>query len=293
MVNDGRAIVSQSVSISGLGGVGKSELARKYISQYSKDYYNKVIWINAENYNTLSESFRRLACDKLGISLKNRDGKEKDIKSIVEDVYSFFSKGKSLFVFDNAEKYRSQREDDDGIDKFLPSLPENMNKPYILVTSRNKKWPQNVKLLELDVFTKEEAIEFIKKSLGNEQIENEEDVIKLAETLQYFPLALQQAVAYIKVKNEELKNVDSGFSVDDYLKRYEEKTTELLNFQFPEDSDNTYTKTTLTTWKITLDSIKQIENGDKAIEIMNIIAYFAPDNISIKMFLALLRIKKS
>ncbi|WP_410542965.1 FxSxx-COOH system tetratricopeptide repeat protein [Wolbachia endosymbiont of Tetranychus urticae] len=292
MMDGGRAIVSQSVSISGLGGVGKSELARKYIREYSQDYDNKVIWINAENQNTLSESFRRLACDKLGISLKNRDGKEKDIKSIVEDVYRFFSKGKSLFVFDNAEKYRSQREDDDGIDKFLPSLPENMNKPHILVTSRNKIWPQNVKLLELDVFTLKEAIEFIQKALKLENNEQQQDVIKLAERLQYLPLALQQAVAYIKVKNEELKNLGSGFSVDDYLKRYEEKTRELLDFQFPEDSDNTYTKTALAAWKITLDSIKQIENGDKAIEIMNIIAYFAPDNISTKMFFSLISNKE-
>ncbi|WP_254229499.1 ATP-binding protein [Wolbachia pipientis] len=98
MTNGGRAIVSQSVSISGLGGVGKSELARKYIREYSRDYDNKVIWINAESYSTLSESFRRLACDKLGISLKNRDGKEKDIKSIVEDVYSFFLRER-VFLF--------------------------------------------------------------------------------------------------------------------------------------------------------------------------------------------------
>ncbi|WP_410542264.1 tetratricopeptide repeat protein [Wolbachia endosymbiont of Tetranychus urticae] len=287
MMNGGRAIVSQSVSISGLGGVGKSELARKYIREYSRDYDNKVIWINAENHNTLSESFRRLACDKLGISLKNRDGKEKDIKSIVEDVYRFFSKGKSLFIFDNAEKYRSQREDDDGIDKFLPSLPENMNKPHILVTSRNTKWPKHVKICSLNTFTKAESIEFIKKALRMENSKQDEDIIKLAETLQYFPLALQQVVAYIREKKKELRNVGLEFTINDYLQRYEGKTRELLNFPFPEDSDDNYTKATFTALKVQLDAVEKRENGNKAIEIINVIAYLAPENISTKMFLSL------
>lgn len=107
MQSQGETVISQTASISGLGGVGKSELARKYINEYGDVYDNRIVWIDAESYETLTESFRRLAQDILGISSKNVDGKEKDIKSIVEDVYRFFSKGKSLFIFDNAEKRKT------------------------------------------------------------------------------------------------------------------------------------------------------------------------------------------
>ena len=51
-----------------------------------------------------------------------------------------------------------------------------------------------------------------------------------------FPLALQQAVAYIREKDKELKNIRKEFKISDYLKKYEEKTKELLDFKFPEDS---------------------------------------------------------
>ncbi|MBD0392044.1 tetratricopeptide repeat protein, partial [Wolbachia endosymbiont of Pentalonia nigronervosa] len=269
--------------VAGLGGVGKSELARKYISEYSKNYDNNIIWINAESYQTLAESFLRLAQDKLKINVIGRD-----IKSIVEDVYVFFSKRKNLFIFDNTEKLRTQDDGDEGIDKFLPSLPSNANKPYILITSRNQSWG-NIKRLSLETFTQAESIEFIKKALKIEDNAQNQGIARLAETLQHFPLALQQAVAYIAVKDEVLRNVGSEFKISDYLKSYEEKTKELLKFQFPEDSDNIYTKTTFITWKVTLDGIKQKENGDKAIEILNIISYFAPENISTNMFLSLIK----
>lgn len=282
-----KTVIPQVISISGLGGVGKSELAKKYINEYSQKYDNKVIWINAGSYQTLVESFRSLACDKLRISTKNANGEEKEISSIIEDVYKFFSNGKSLFVFDNAEKYKSQNEFDHGIDKFLPSLPPNYNRPYILITSRNQKWPRNIKVLPLDAFNEEEAMEFVKKSLNIENDAQEKDIKGLSKKLQLFPLALQQAVAYIRVQDEKLRNVGSEFKISNYLERYREKTRELLNFEFPEDSDNDYTKTILATWNVTLDAIGQKENGNYALEILNIISYLAPENVPIEIVLSL------
>ncbi|MDE5066658.1 hypothetical protein OZD63_00910 [Wolbachia endosymbiont of Drosophila leontia] len=52
-----QAVISQVASISGLGGVGKSELARKYAYKYGKDYYDNVIWISAENSKNLFKIF--------------------------------------------------------------------------------------------------------------------------------------------------------------------------------------------------------------------------------------------
>jgi len=88
--NERQSVISQMASVTGLGGIGKSELARKYISEYSNDYNGNIVWVNAESEATLVESFRRLAQDRLRISIKNVDGYEKDIKSIVEEVYVFF-----------------------------------------------------------------------------------------------------------------------------------------------------------------------------------------------------------
>ncbi len=51
-LEDRQVAIPQMVSIAGLGGVGKSELARKYAYSYSKDYDNNVIWVNAGTQET-------------------------------------------------------------------------------------------------------------------------------------------------------------------------------------------------------------------------------------------------
>ncbi|MGL9718835.1 MAG: hypothetical protein ACR5K9_09555 [Wolbachia sp.] len=63
-----QAVISQVASISGLGGVGKSELARKYAYKHEKDYDGNVMWINAENFEGMRNSFLDLANNKLGVS---------------------------------------------------------------------------------------------------------------------------------------------------------------------------------------------------------------------------------
>jgi tetratricopeptide (TPR) repeat protein len=281
-------VISQVTSISGLGGIGKSEMAKMYARQHCQDYDGNVIWINAETYGTLTQSFHRLAKDKLNIFTKSIDGQEKDIKSIVEEVYKYFSNRKSLFIFDNGEKLRTEKEGDEAIDRFLPNfLSVHDNKPYIIITSRNRNWGDKTKLLLLDTFTEDEAIEFIKKELQIRDDSQEKQILQLAITLQYFPLALQQAVAYIKQTDKEYKNIEQKFEIAHYLKKYEQKARELLNFDFPKDNNNCYNKTTFITWEVTLEKIKQNEYGRQALEVLETIAFFAPDKIPIKLFLEL------
>jgi tetratricopeptide (TPR) repeat protein len=283
-------VISQVTSISGLGGIGKSELAKMYAHEHCQDYDGNVIWINAATYAQLKESFHRLAKEKLNIVTKCMDGQEKDIKSIVQEVYKYFSKRKSLFIFDNADELRTEKEGDEAIDRFLPYfLSVDDNEPYIIITSRNQKWGETIKVLLLDIFTEEEAIEFIRKELGIRDDSQEKEIHQLAITLQYFPLALQQAVAYIKQTDQILKYSEQKFEIADYLKRYEEKARKLLNYNFPKDNSNCYTKTTFITWEVTLEKIKQNKYGQQALEVLETIAYFAPDNIPIKIFLKLVK----
>ncbi|MEY2393575.1 hypothetical protein [Wolbachia endosymbiont of Tettigetta isshikii] len=131
------------------------------------------------------QSFLRLAKGLLGIPTEDRD-----IESIVRDIYAFFAKRKSLFVFDNAEKYRSEGQDA-GISQFLPShfLSSDDNKPSVLITSRNQKCG-DIKALSLGTFTETESIDFIRNVLGIKDGSQENEIKSLAETLKHFPLAL-------------------------------------------------------------------------------------------------------
>ena len=114
----------------------------------------------------------------------------------------FFDKRKSLFVFDNAEK-------SDYLAKFLPlhSLPPGANKPYILITSRinGEVWERLgvIEGVELDVLAEEETTNFVREVLKdylNTMDDSQDEMIRqlAVDTLHRFPLALQQAVAYIR-----------------------------------------------------------------------------------------------
>ncbi|HEY6437218.1 MAG TPA: ankyrin repeat domain-containing protein, partial [Ignavibacteriaceae bacterium] len=125
--------------------------------------------------------------------------------------------------------------------------------------------------------------DFIKKTLNIENDLQNGQIEKLARELQYFPLALRQAVTYIKETNKKSEFTGhKKFEISDYLKKYEKDAHELLEFSHENDR---YTKTTFLTWKITLENIMQIgDTGKQALEILEIMSYLAPDKIPIKSF---------
>lgn len=272
-------VISQMTSISGLGGVGKSELARRYAQKYSSNYDGNVIWINAENRGTLESSFLNLAQDnRLGISIEDISGKPKTIESIVKEIYEFFAKRRSLFIFNNAEN-------DNNLKKFLQlcKLRPDASKPYILITSRNREWEKGIEVINLSELKLKDAIEFVKKGLNIGDESQGREIKALVEKLQCFPLAIQQAIAYI-----EDQRVTGEFSINNYLEKYEKKTKDLLNSDVFGGIDNDYAKTTFTTWQITIDRIKNNkEDGELASKILDVIAYLAPENINREMFLSL------
>lgn len=283
---NGRVVISQVTAVTGLGGIGKTELVRKYATEYAKHYDNNVIWIDSETHESLTRSFKTLAAEELNILISRRiDGnmQERQVNSIVKDVYVHFINVKSLFIFDNAEEYTV-------IEKFLPtSLHPNAKRPYILITSRNRNWDVDdegqIHVMQLDVFTKKEAAMFIENSIKIKDGLQKRDIEKLAKRLQYLPLALRQATAYINQEDEKFsKRGSERFKISDYLKKLNENT-KLVNEGYYKISDR-YSQTILTTWVITLEKIKEDQNhGMKAIDILNVMAYLAPDKIhASKMF---------
>ena len=268
------SVISQVSSITGLGGIGKSQLAKKYAQAYQGEYTDRI-WIKAYSPE---ESFRNLA-KKLDISDKYIDdegkSKNKSIQDIVKEVYQYFAKKperRSLFIFDNAEDYQ-------GIKAYLPNAFDGVI--HCLITSRNQAWGNNINVFPLDIFTKEDSIELIENVLGKETT-NKEEATKLANKLGHFPLALHQALAYIKRQKER----GIAFKIHDYLDGYEKKTTELLNYSFPDEMNDQYTKTTFTTWQITVEDIEaDPAYGAKAKELLDIISYFSPDDIPSNLFI--------
>ncbi|MCZ6908286.1 MAG: NB-ARC domain-containing protein, partial [Rickettsia endosymbiont of Ixodes persulcatus] len=257
--------------VSGLGGIGKTQLALRYAQLHVAEYDNNVLWINSETKIDMSRSFFKLAA-KLAIEKRDKDGEYKDLENIVEEIYEYFSDQKSLFIFDNVENYVEME----------PFLPKSMvgNKPSLLITSRYTNWQNAAPVISLDVFTEQESLALVKHGLSISNDDQNAKLKVLHNLLQGLPLALQQAIAYIKNK----RNIDKGFGIENYIGIFKVKNREVLDFNFRIYNNDPYLKTLYTTWKITLDIInREEEAGKTAIEILNIMSFLFPE-ISIQTF---------
>ncbi|MFT4314760.1 MAG: ankyrin repeat domain-containing protein [Wolbachia pipientis] len=266
--------LSRMVLINGEYGTGKSELARSYAYSKESNIWTKVIWINAKTYDTLFNSFRNLA-KELEIPTENDNDmdfnvvRDREIESIVQDVYQYFRDVKSLFIFDNTSKYKE-------IEKFLPSYFPNLffhgEKPYVLITSCSKNWEKEIEKIQLnDGFSLGEAITFIERALGiKDKLENRY-LVELAEALNYLPLALVQGAAYIKQEK---------ISISEYLKRYNE-AIQKSNPDLLEALG--ITKELFTTLKLNLNKIRREKNvGQQSHDIVSYMAYLDPNQIDIE-----------
>lgn len=178
-------------TLSGMGGIGKSEIAMAYAHRH-KNEYGAIRLLSSES-SSIRLEFDRMA-DLFGIDNKGMSAQE-----LSAAVYKKIEGYKWLLIFDNAEDYES-------IKDYLPKTIRNQQ--HILITSRNQHWHN---LLMIDRFKDEEAYSYARRILPD--ITNEEST-SIGQAVEYLPLTFDQATAYIK---------GAGIGVDAYLKLYKIK----------------------------------------------------------------------
>jgi len=241
-------LLSLTQSISGLGGIGKTQTALEYAYRYA-DKYDFIWWVNADSETTILDGYRSF-CEE---SLLIKKGQQSEDKYIIDTVlYWFDNHDKWLFIYDNADEIRNIR-------RFLP---KNW-KGNILITSRNTKMHMG-KSVSLDVLSEEEAIQFFLYRTG---ISDEAGSSSLAKRLGYLPLALEQAAAYI---------YENNITFHEYNELLEKYGMEI----FDEGCMENYDKTINVTWNISINKIQ----SESAMQFLYICSYMAPDGIDVELF---------
>ncbi len=184
--------------VSGTGGIGKTQLAIQFANNVlNQKVFSNVIWLNADcsEFDQLRLQFNGLA------SVLNIETEKQSFDDVLNIVFYMLSeKGNTLLVFDNASSLEDL--------KFY--LPASHHSISVLVTTRdNNTWQNTFEQLTLDVFTLDEALSFIKKTLGTHYQKDQAKL--LAETLGCYPLALAQATAYILTRHINLETFLSLF----------------------------------------------------------------------------------
>ncbi|MHC1687042.1 MAG: FxSxx-COOH system tetratricopeptide repeat protein [Methanothrix sp.] len=235
----------QLQALTGLGGKGKTSLAKEYAYRYMANY-DHVWWIRADEPATLSIDYANLAV-ALDLPQKNSS----DQTAVMNAVKSWLGQNqKCLLVFDNAQE-------PEVLKKFLPQA----GSCHVIITSRNPNWRKIAAVSPVEVFKLEEAVEFIHWRTGRDDLDAANALAKETGRL---PLALEQAGAYIE---------ETGISLSDYLDRFRQSRVEILKRGKPVD----YDETVATTWQISFQAVR--EKSPAGADLLILSSFLDPDNI--------------
>ena len=263
---------STVVAICGFGGIGKSELARKF-AQLQSNSYSNFIWINSEKRSQVEDTFYKIA-DYICLAAKEFNSKGKVSFEIVrQTLYHHLYKDKCFIIFDNAEQE---------ISYFLPSLPQASNNLRVLITSRYQEFDCPVKKVFLSVWSEADAIKFIESELPDEMPAKQE-IQMVSELLGYSPLALQQAIALMK-----RRNLIRPFTLSDFIELYSRRQKFVLESKLPKEHD--YEGTIATCSHIILEIVEQNKFGPIAKQLLFLISVLSTDDIPCSFIISMLGI---
>lgn len=256
--------LSHPQTISGLGGIGKTQVALEYVYRYYSAY-SAVLWMRAESHDTLLADFSSLAHL---LALPEATAREQE--QLVKAVLAWFHSHTGwLLILDNADDFPA-------LSAFLPALGHG----HILITTRAHSLGDLAPHpLLLDVLEPEEGKVLILRRAGLLSIGESASVIpehewrlagELVEAMGALPLALEQAGAYME---------ETGCSLSQYLERYHAHHTDILKRR---SLYATYPETVATTWSLSFARVEK-ENPDAA-ALLRYCAFLSPDAISEEMF---------
>lgn len=238
-------------ALHGMGGVGKSQIAIEYTYR-NRSKYQLVWWIPSEQPSQILASLVELA-----LLLGHEPGLA--ASDAVLQVQAALRAGSPyenwLLIFDNAET----------LDAVRPYFPE-AGTGKVLVTSRNPEWGQVAQTLEVDVFTREESVELLKRRTP---MVSDDDADRLAQTLGDLPLAVEHASAWCAT---------TGIPVPEYLVMVQQKLVE-LEALVPTPG---YELPVAAAWNVALDRLRQ--DNLPALQLLQVCSSLAPEPISRELF---------
>lgn len=240
------------MSIHGLGGVGKSQIALHYANTSMKTY-DVIAWIPSETQVKMTQALSKLA-KKLG--LPKGDDSEDDYQASLKVKDWLNGSGRRfLLIFDNVDQ----------IDILLQVWPSS-EKGSILITTRSPSVASKraTEVMHLESFSTEKALEALNSltGLGSHKDEDYAAANDICQLLGGLPLAIVQMSEYIR---------DRGCSYEEFLRIYRKSASKI---HAKGETPMEYNHTLSTVWDISLQNLPQ-----DASTLQNFTAFFDPDKI--------------
>lgn len=240
-----------------------------------------VFWVHASNAARFEQSFRDIAdC----VKISERQNPKANIFQLVHDWLRDDRNGNWLLIFDNMDdagflvEARSTGQDGqtNGIDSrnlrpLVSYLPHCQN-GSILITTRSKnaalKLVEERDIIAIEPMSRTDALTLFKNKLGAAH-DDGDNVAELAEGLEFMPLAIVQAAAYISQRAPR-------YSVREYLQDFrksDRKRTRLLKYEGEHlRRDREAKNSIIITWQISFDHILEIRPS--AADLLSLMSFF-------------------
>ena len=255
---------------------GKSQLAIEYVYQIrERSPETWVFWVHASNAARFGQSYRDIA-DTAKI-FGRRDPKANVFKLVHDWLY--YDKRNWVLVLDNfddagflcdADQGQPTQPDSNALRPPRDYLPQSQN-GSILITSRSReavlKHIEEKGVINIGSMGEEDALALFEKKLGKQG--DDKYITELAAVLEYMPLAIVQAAAYISQRAPR-------YSVRQYLEEFQKsdrKRTNLLNHEGGElRRDVEARNSIIITWQISFDHIQQVMSP--AADLLSLMSFF-------------------
>ena len=175
-----RGRVAVVCALTGMRGVGKTQVAAAYARTRVNEGWGLVGWVNAETRDTLLSGLARIA-ERLGVADPEGDSLE-SARRLREHLQT--RPGEGLVVFDNAT-------DPDGLRPFLPAT----GTIQIVVTSTDQAFVEFGEAVEVAAFTRQESLAYLR---ARTELDDQIGANAVAAELGDLPLGVAQAAATIR-----------------------------------------------------------------------------------------------
>lgn len=254
----------QAQAISGLGGIGKTQIAIEYAYRYRNDY-QAIFWVRADSRETLVADLATIA-DLLHLPEANEQERNRAIKGCRRWLNEHTG---WLLILDNADDMQM-------VSDFLPSE----GKGQVILTTRAQATGLIAHNIELEYMGLEEGALFLLRRakliareapLDTASYINWTKARTIVQLMDGLPLALDQAGAYIE---------ETACGLSDYLNLYQRRQTALLRRRGRLAID--HPESVATTWSLSFKKVEQAHAA--AIELLQLCAFLHPDAIPEELF---------
>ncbi|KAF5122381.1 hypothetical protein E5D57_012858 [Metarhizium anisopliae] len=196
------------IALVGLGGVGKSQLAIEYAYRIrERSCETWIFWVHASNAARFEQSFRDIASC---VKISGRQNLKANIFQLVHDWLQDERRGPWLIILDNvddasfltlpspgaeAEATKTESAHSRQLVSYLPYCQHGS----VLITSRSRgaalELVDYADIIAIEPMSESDALQLFQNKLG--QRNADACTTELAASLEYMPLAIAQAAAYI------------------------------------------------------------------------------------------------